>query len=156
MANNCAGWVTSSRRSSSDGTRRVRFGRPNEIHRAGESNLYSLRSTPDIRLTSGVQFQEMKRLEREHAKEKQKLTKDKDAGACVGSFGLGRCAQRSSFDVWWAAKTQYNKASQAKAKLESLAREMQKENKKLRVRLFSFATSHYPYSTCTHRKTLDA
>lgn len=54
-------------------------------------------------------FQEMKRLEREHAKEKQKLTKDKDA-----------------------AKTQYNKASQAKAKLESLAREMQKENKKLR------------------------
>ncbi|KAG9126605.1 hypothetical protein FRC07_002793 [Ceratobasidium sp. 392] len=54
-------------------------------------------------------FQEMKRLEREHAKEKQKLTKDKDA-----------------------AKTQYNKASQARAKLESLARELQKDNKKLR------------------------
>lgn len=34
------------------------------------------------------------------------------------------------------AKTQYNKASQARAKLESLARELQKDNKKLRVRLF--------------------
>lgn len=51
----------------------------------------------------------MKRLEREHAKEKQKLTRDKDA-----------------------AKLQYNKASQARTKLESLARELQKDNKKLR------------------------
>ncbi|KAF8747038.1 Myosin-like coiled-coil protein, partial [Rhizoctonia solani] len=57
-------------------------------------------------------FQEMKRLEREHAKEKQKLTRDKDT-----------------------AKMQYNKASQARTKLENLARELQKDNKKLRVRL---------------------
>ncbi|KAJ1302579.1 hypothetical protein OPQ81_002896 [Rhizoctonia solani] len=54
-------------------------------------------------------FQEMKRLEREHAKEKQKLTRDKDA-----------------------AKMQYTKASQARTKLENLARELQKDNKKLR------------------------
>ncbi|CAE6473047.1 unnamed protein product [Rhizoctonia solani] len=54
-------------------------------------------------------FQEMKRLEREHAKEKQKLTRDKDS-----------------------AKMQYNKASQARTKLENLARELQKDNKKLR------------------------
>ncbi|CAE6458605.1 unnamed protein product [Rhizoctonia solani] len=54
-------------------------------------------------------FQEMKRLEREHAKEKQKLTRDKDT-----------------------AKMQYNKASQARTKLENLARELQKDNKKLR------------------------
>ncbi|CAE6506492.1 unnamed protein product [Rhizoctonia solani] len=54
-------------------------------------------------------FQEMKRLEREHSKEKQKLTRDKDS-----------------------AKMQYNKASQARTKLENLARELQKDNKKLR------------------------
>ncbi|KAG8683427.1 hypothetical protein FRC11_013577 [Ceratobasidium sp. 423] len=54
-------------------------------------------------------FQEMKRLEREHAKEKQKLTRDKDS-----------------------AKMQYTKASQARTKLENLARELQKDNKKLR------------------------
>ncbi|KAH7338761.1 hypothetical protein B0J17DRAFT_389809 [Rhizoctonia solani] len=54
-------------------------------------------------------FQEMKRIERDHAKEKQKLTRDKDS-----------------------AKMQYNKASQARTKLENLARELQKDNKKLR------------------------
>ncbi|KAL9716420.1 hypothetical protein Ac2012v2_000868 [Leucoagaricus gongylophorus] len=54
-------------------------------------------------------FAEFKRAERDHAKEKQKLTKDKDA-----------------------AKSQLTKANQGKAKIESLARELQKENKRLR------------------------
>ncbi|KAF9454197.1 hypothetical protein P691DRAFT_810923 [Macrolepiota fuliginosa MF-IS2] len=54
-------------------------------------------------------FAEFKRAERDHAKEKQKLTKDKDA-----------------------AKSQLTKANQSKAKIEGLARELQKENKRLR------------------------
>ncbi|KAL5533653.1 hypothetical protein ACEPAG_113 [Sanghuangporus baumii] len=54
-------------------------------------------------------FAEMKRTERDHAKEKQKLTKDKDT-----------------------AKSQLTKANQTKAKLESLARDLTKDNKKLR------------------------
>jgi len=51
----------------------------------------------------------MKRVERDHAKEKQKLVKDKDT-----------------------AKTQLTKANQAKVKLENLARDLTKDNKKLR------------------------
>ncbi|KAF9015699.1 hypothetical protein BDQ17DRAFT_1341500 [Cyathus striatus] len=54
-------------------------------------------------------FAEFKRLERDHAKEKQKLVKDKDA-----------------------AKSQLTKANQTKAKMENLARELQKDNKRLR------------------------
>ncbi|KAH8102404.1 hypothetical protein BXZ70DRAFT_928439 [Cristinia sonorae] len=54
-------------------------------------------------------FAEMKRVEREHAKEKQKLVKDKDA-----------------------AKSQLTKANQTKTKMENLARELQKDNKRLR------------------------
>ncbi|KAL0951608.1 hypothetical protein HGRIS_008288 [Hohenbuehelia grisea] len=54
-------------------------------------------------------FSEFKRLERDHAKEKQKLTKDKDA-----------------------AKGQLTKANQTKTKMENLARELQKDNKRLR------------------------
>ncbi|EKM61609.1 uncharacterized protein PHACADRAFT_84750 [Phanerochaete carnosa HHB-10118-sp] len=54
-------------------------------------------------------FTELKRQERDHAKEKQKLVKDKDA-----------------------AKSQLTKANQTKTKMESLARELQKDNKKLR------------------------
>ncbi|KAJ7070743.1 hypothetical protein C8F01DRAFT_975307 [Mycena amicta] len=54
-------------------------------------------------------FAEFKRLERDHAKEKQKLIKDKDA-----------------------AKSQLTKANQSKTKVESLARELQKDNKRLR------------------------
>ncbi|KAI0720057.1 hypothetical protein C8T65DRAFT_706060 [Cerioporus squamosus] len=54
-------------------------------------------------------FAELKRLERDHAKEKQKLVKDKDA-----------------------AKGQLTKANQTKTKMENLARELQKDNKKLR------------------------
>ncbi|CDO73002.1 hypothetical protein BN946_scf185007.g56 [Trametes cinnabarina] len=54
-------------------------------------------------------FAEFKRLERDHAKEKQKLVKDKDA-----------------------AKSQLTKANQTKTKMENLARELQKDNKKLR------------------------
>lgn len=54
-------------------------------------------------------FAEFKRLERDHSKEKQKLVKDKDA-----------------------AKGQLTKASQTKAKIENLARELQKDNKRLR------------------------
>ncbi|KAF8921970.1 hypothetical protein CPB85DRAFT_1209902 [Mucidula mucida] len=54
-------------------------------------------------------FAEFKRLERDHAKEKQKLTKDKDA-----------------------AKSQLTKANQTKTKMENLARELQKDNKRLR------------------------
>ncbi|KAF8346970.1 hypothetical protein F5887DRAFT_882756 [Amanita rubescens] len=54
-------------------------------------------------------FAEYKRLERDHAKEKQKLLKDKDA-----------------------AKSQLTKANQTKVKMENLARELQKDNKRLR------------------------
>ncbi|GBE77577.1 hypothetical protein SCP_0104570 [Sparassis crispa] len=54
-------------------------------------------------------FAEFKRLERDHAKEKQKLVKDKDA-----------------------AKSQLSKANQTKTKMENLARELQKDNKRLR------------------------
>lgn len=54
-------------------------------------------------------FAELKRMERDHAKEKQKLVKDKDA-----------------------AKGQLTKANQTKTKMENLARELQKENKRLR------------------------
>ncbi|KAI0348268.1 hypothetical protein BDW22DRAFT_1385441 [Trametopsis cervina] len=54
-------------------------------------------------------FSELKKQEREHAKEKQKLVKDKDA-----------------------AKSQLTKANQTKTKMENLARELQKDNKKLR------------------------
>ncbi|KZP25284.1 hypothetical protein FIBSPDRAFT_734260 [Athelia psychrophila] len=54
-------------------------------------------------------FAELKRVERDHAKEKQKLVKDKDA-----------------------AKGQLTKANQTKTKMESLARELQKDNKRLR------------------------
>ncbi|KAF9074880.1 hypothetical protein BDP27DRAFT_1213506 [Rhodocollybia butyracea] len=54
-------------------------------------------------------FAEFKRLERDHAKEKQKLSKDKDA-----------------------AKSQLTKANQTKTKMENLARELQKDNKRLR------------------------
>ncbi|KAL4069861.1 hypothetical protein V8B97DRAFT_2008369 [Scleroderma yunnanense] len=54
-------------------------------------------------------FAELKRLERDHAREKQKLVKDKDA-----------------------AKGQLTKANQTKAKMENLARELQKDNKRLR------------------------
>ncbi|THV07477.1 hypothetical protein K435DRAFT_258822 [Dendrothele bispora CBS 962.96] len=54
-------------------------------------------------------FAELKRLERDHAKEKQKLVKDKDA-----------------------AKSQLTKTNQTKTKMENLARELQKDNKRLR------------------------
>ncbi|KAL1739851.1 hypothetical protein HDZ31DRAFT_48662 [Schizophyllum fasciatum] len=54
-------------------------------------------------------FAEFKRMERDHAKEKQKLVKDKDA-----------------------AKGQLSKANQTKTKMENLARELQKDNKRLR------------------------
>ncbi|KAG8986669.1 hypothetical protein FRB93_005191 [Tulasnella sp. JGI-2019a] len=54
-------------------------------------------------------FQEMKRMERDHTKEKQKLVKEKDA-----------------------SKSQLTKATTSKTKLENLARELQKDNKKLR------------------------
>ncbi|KAF9511465.1 hypothetical protein BS47DRAFT_1330944 [Hydnum rufescens UP504] len=54
-------------------------------------------------------YQEMKRSEREYAKERQKLTKDKDA-----------------------AKSQLTKANHSRTKLENLARELQKDNKRLR------------------------
>ncbi|KAA1468120.1 hypothetical protein DENSPDRAFT_770553 [Dentipellis sp. KUC8613] len=54
-------------------------------------------------------FAEFKRMERDHQKEKQKLSKDKDA-----------------------AKSQLTKANQTKIKMENLARELQKDNKRLR------------------------
>ncbi|KAH9486280.1 Small ubiquitin-related modifier 1 [Psilocybe cubensis] len=54
-------------------------------------------------------FAELKRMERDHSKEKQKLVKDKDA-----------------------AKGQLTKANQTKTKMENLARELQKDNKRLR------------------------
>jgi hypothetical protein len=61
-------------------------------------------------------------MEREHAKEKQKLVKDKDAGAVYCPFSSdGRPSNMSQL-----AKGQLTKANQTKAKMESLARELQK------------------------------
>jgi len=69
------------------------------------STTLALDATLSSRLSSRSrsQYQDMKRLEREHAKEKQKLTKDKDS-----------------------SKSQLTKANQAKAKIENLGRELQK------------------------------
>ncbi|KAG8976948.1 hypothetical protein FRB90_008994, partial [Tulasnella sp. 427] len=63
-------------------------------------------------------FQEMKRIERDFGKEKQKLVKEKDT-----------------------SKAQLTKANIAKTKLENLARELQKDNKKLRDDTKRLATS---------------
>ncbi|KAF8314438.1 hypothetical protein DL93DRAFT_2058080 [Clavulina sp. PMI_390] len=54
-------------------------------------------------------YQQIRRIEREHAREKQRLTKEKDT-----------------------AKSSLTKANQAKTKLEALARQLQKDNKQLR------------------------
>ncbi|KDQ15600.1 hypothetical protein BOTBODRAFT_31492 [Botryobasidium botryosum FD-172 SS1] len=82
-----------------------------EDRKIAEEARKSVKSVSDSAIQSKYieLFQEMKRLERDHAKEKQKLTKDKDS-----------------------AKTQLNKANQSRTKLENLARELQKDNKKLR------------------------
>ena len=63
-------------------------------------------------------------MERDHAKEKQKLVKDKDAGQLL----LSRCFSwpyPSSVNPS-KAKGQLTKANQTKAKMENLARELQK------------------------------
>lgn len=68
-------------------------------------------------------------MERDHAKEKQKLVKDKDAGPLLlSSYRLPQLT-----DIITEAKGQLTKANQTKTKMESLARELQKDNKRLRV-----------------------
>ena len=44
-------------------------------------------------------FAELKRMERDHAKEKQKLVKDKDAGAYIQCLGLKNHNRDSSHGV---------------------------------------------------------
>lgn len=58
-------------------------------------------------------------MERDHAKEKQKLAKDKDAGTRSYAFLFSLSDQA-------AAKSQLTKANQTKTKMENLARELQK------------------------------
>lgn len=64
----------------------------------------------------------MKRVEREHQKEKQKLTKDKDAGALHSVYYY----RRYILSIIHVAKSQLSKANQGKTKMENLARELQK------------------------------
>ena len=59
-------------------------------------------------------------MERDHAKEKQKLMKDKDAGKNIQRLPLLLQAQSLK------AKGQLTKANQNKTKMENLARELQK------------------------------
>ena len=60
-------------------------------------------------------------MERDHAKEKQKLVKDKDAGNIPASpHHFARLIYASE------AKSQLTKANQTKTKMENLARELQK------------------------------
>jgi hypothetical protein len=61
-------------------------------------------------------------MERDHAKEKQKLVKDKDAGSCSQSS----CVPFSFTEAGMKAKSQLTKANQTKTKMENLARELQK------------------------------
>ena len=62
-------------------------------------------------------------MERDHAKEKQKLVKDKDAGEYPQDW-------LDAYDFIHAsnllAKSQLTKANQTKTKMENLARELQK------------------------------
>ncbi|KAG6837643.1 hypothetical protein H0H93_004919 [Arthromyces matolae] len=69
-------------------------------------------------------FAELKRLERDHAKEKQKLVKDKDAGVPSSLYAYNPIIHLLK------AKGQLTKANQTKAKMENLARELQKEDGK--------------------------
>ncbi|KAI9511877.1 hypothetical protein F5148DRAFT_178614 [Russula earlei] len=71
-------------------------------------------------------FAEFKRMEREHQKEKQKLLKDKDAGAFMHIF-----LPLPHFDTRCSEKPTY-KGQSDKDKMENLARELQKDNKRLR------------------------
>jgi hypothetical protein len=64
-------------------------------------------------------------MERDHAKEKQKLVKDKDAGM---SYSHSHCPRSPILTPGHArtAKSQLTKANQTKTKMENLARELQK------------------------------
>ncbi|KAF5385396.1 hypothetical protein D9615_001241 [Tricholomella constricta] len=75
-------------------------------------------------------FAELKRVERDHAKEKQKLLKDKDAGElyCTSS----KPSFHKFISIPFKAKGQLTKANQTKTRMENLARELQKDNKRLR------------------------
>jgi hypothetical protein len=63
-------------------------------------------------------------MERDHAKEKQKLLKDKDAGARAILHLF--CKLRISPKLCRKAKGLLAKANQTKTKMENLARELQK------------------------------
>lgn len=63
-------------------------------------------------------------MERDHAKEKQKLLKDKDAGAYAILHLF--CKLRIWSKLWRKAKGQLTKTNQTKIKMENLARELQK------------------------------
>lgn len=74
-------------------------------------------------MTECIQFAELKRMERDHAKERQKLMKDKDAGTYTADLIF-----QMTYDppLYRKAKGQLSKANQTKTKMESLARELQK------------------------------
>lgn len=82
----------------------------------------ALRSWLPLR-SDRAQYQDMKRIERDHSKEKQKLTKDKDA-----------------------SKSQLTKANAAKTRLENVGRELQKVRHALLSR-------PYPLLTLSYRRT---
>ena len=74
-----------------------------------------------VLLTNG-QYSEMKRLEREYSKEKQKLQKDKDTGL----YRLPYRYLHSYIYRCFIAKGQLTKANQMKAKMENIARDLNK------------------------------
>ena len=71
----------------------------------------------------------MKRVERDHAKEKQKLVKDKDSGEHRRRVEISQPLNLLT------AKSQLTKANQTKTKMENLARELQKVSSDYGTRL---------------------
>ena len=59
--------------------RHDRDGDTHQVHRTGARHTLMVDAPDTERIR--LQFAELKRVERDHAKEKQKLVKDKDAGA---------------------------------------------------------------------------
>jgi hypothetical protein len=68
----------------------------------------------------------VRRNEREHAREKQRLTKDKDTGTFIDLLDGENLLFDDAMVNGSLAKASLTKANQAKTKLENIARELQK------------------------------
>lgn len=85
--------------------------------------------------TMTPQYQQVRRNEREHARERQKLTKDKDTGTYYLEYRRWRHRDliMTALFTCSIAKSSLTKANQAKTKLENIARELQKAGKRHNV-----------------------